>query len=392
MNKELQKALDNEIRIETKLISDLAKKLFENAAEGISDEKLGEFRQNSQTITKNKEQLQKIDSETKEKSEISSKLKEVSAALHQKEKEKSGLLSNLAEAVFSNDVFEEVVSSASTVEMNTLFAEYSQKKQELQNVQAEIDSVSEQVQSSGILNKLGLNLKLMGFRRNYAVTQKAFSQFKLAATEKMVATGVFEGNSAVKGDLAMKFDALSLQWDAMESLSQERDSLMAEFADCEARLNVLLEGLPAIARTHSLKKEITECSAVLDNLLINEGRAYIENLMDEEGKLSKGAKKEKFFEDVDLISQQRCKIASLNRQILIEKHTDEANAAGKKIENLKKSITDNENRIQYLTEENADFAMKIKSLEDTINVLNRQIAELEAKEKEANKKDGKKSS
>ena len=47
---------------------------------------------------------------------------------------------------------------------------------------------------------------------------------------------------------------------------------------------------------------------------------------------------------------------------------------------------------KYLTEENSDFTSKITSLEDSIRVLNEQIAELQAKEKEASKKNGKKSS
>jgi DNA repair exonuclease SbcCD ATPase subunit len=393
MKKELQKSLNNEIQIETKLISNLATKLFESASKEISAEKITEFQRNSQTVAKNEEQLQKISSETKLKTEISSKLKDVSADLHRKEKEKSVLLNELSDALFTAEaVFEKVVSVASTVDTDNIFAEYSRKKQELHNIQAEINSVSEQVQNSGILNKLGLNLKLMGFRRNFAVTQKAFSQFKISATEKMVETGVFSENSAVTGELAAKFEALSAQWDTITSISEERDSLTTNLADCEARLSVLLEGLPQIAKTHSLKKEINECNEILSKLLITEGTVYIQKFIDDDGNLSKGAKKEDFFQDLELISQEKQKIASLNRQILIEKCTDEATAAGKKIENLKKSITDNENRIKYLTEENSDFTSKITSLEDSIRVLNEQIAELQAKEKEASKKNGKKSS
>ncbi|MBQ5781602.1 MAG: hypothetical protein IIW10_06625, partial [Spirochaetaceae bacterium] len=74
MKKELQKSLNNEIQIETKLISNLATKLFESASKEISAEKITEFQRNSQTVAKNEEQLQKISSETKLKTEISSKL------------------------------------------------------------------------------------------------------------------------------------------------------------------------------------------------------------------------------------------------------------------------------------------------------------------------------
>ena len=302
-------------------------------------------------------------------------------------------MGDLAEAIFeSEEVFENVISSVSSTENNIIFSEYSMKKQEMHNIQAEINSVSEQAQSSGILNKLGLNLKLMGFRRNLAMAQKSFSQFKLTATAQLFDSGSFMHNSEFHGNVATKVEAFSQQCRITADLTEEKNSLSAKLADCDAQLNILLEGVPAIAKTHSLKKEINDCKEILKNLLGTEGTIYVQNLIDEEGVLSKKAKSDKFFSDLEQIAAQKQKIASLKRQILIENHTAEVEAASKKIENLNKSISENTNRIKYLTEENADFALKITSLEESIKVFNSQIAKLQAKEKEAKSKNGKKSS